>query len=161
MKSLPSAGAAALAILLASVPAIAAGDHSGHGPAESFSTGQPGDGKKPARIVQVTMTEADGKMLFLPSRIEARKDEQIKFILRDSGELDHEFVLGTRDENLRHAESMKKNLDMEHDDPNAKKLAPNKTGEIIWKFTKSGEFEYACLIPGHREAGMIGTVVVK
>jgi uncharacterized cupredoxin-like copper-binding protein len=161
MKSLPSAGVAALAVLLASVPAHAAGDHSAHAPAEAFSSGEPGDAKKPARIVQVTMTEADGKMLFVPSRIEVRKDEQIKFMLRDSGELDHEFVLGTRDENLRHAGSMKRNFDMEHDNPNAKKLASKKTGEIVWKFTKSGEFEYACLIPGHREAGMLGTIVVK
>ena len=56
---------------------------------------------------------------------------------------------------------MKKNPDMEHDDPNAKKLAPKKTDEIVWKFSKAGEFEFACLIPGHREAGMVGTIVVK
>jgi uncharacterized cupredoxin-like copper-binding protein len=56
---------------------------------------------------------------------------------------------------------MSKNPDMEHDDPNAAKLAPKMTGEIVWKFSKAGEFEYACLIPGHREAGMVGNVVVK
>ncbi len=56
---------------------------------------------------------------------------------------------------------MKKNPDMEHDDPNGKRLAPKKTDEIVWKFSKPGEFEYSCLIPGHREAGMVGTIVVK
>ena len=56
---------------------------------------------------------------------------------------------------------MQKNPDMAHDEPNGRQLAPNKTGEIVWKFTKAGEFEYACLIPGHREAGMTGTILVK
>ena len=107
------------------------------------------------------MGEADGKMTFTPNKIEVKKGEQIKFMLRNNGELDHEFILATTAENLKHAESMKKNPDMEHDDPNGKRLAPKKTSEIVWKFTKRGTFEYSCLIPGHREAGMIGTVVVK
>jgi uncharacterized cupredoxin-like copper-binding protein len=161
MKLFLPAGAAALAAFLATAPIMAESDHGSHAHGDTFSTGEPGDAKKPARIVQVTMTEAEGKMLFTPSRIEVRKDEQVRFVLRNSGELDHEFVLATTEENLKHAESMKKSPDMEHDDPNAKKLAPKKTGEIVWKFSKAGEFEYSCLIPGHREAGMIGTIVVK
>jgi uncharacterized cupredoxin-like copper-binding protein len=90
-----------------------------------------------------------------------KKGEQVKFMLRNNGELDHEFILATTAENLKHGEEMKKNPDMEHDDPNGKRLAPKKTNEIVWKFTKAGEFEYSCLIPGHREAGTVGTVVVK
>ena len=89
------------------------------------------------------------------------KDEEVRFILRNSGELDHEFVLAATAENLKHAESMNKNPDMEHDDPNAMELGPKKTGDLLWKFSKAGEFEYACLIPGHREARMIGTILVK
>jgi uncharacterized cupredoxin-like copper-binding protein len=149
MKKLRQAGIAAMGILLASASA------------QAYAAGEPGDATKPARIVQVTMTEAGGKMLFLPNRIEIKKDEQIKFMLRNNGELDHEFILATTAENLKHAESMKKNPDMEHDDPNGKRLAPKKTDQIVWRFTQVGEFEYSCLIPGHREAGMIGTIVVK
>jgi len=133
----------------------------GHHRDDLFSAGEPGDAKKPARIVQVTMGEMDGKMMFMPAKVEVKKGEQIKFALRNNGELDHEFILATTAENLKHAEAMKKNPDMDHDDPNGKRLAPKKTDEIVWKFSKAGEFEYACLIPGHREAGMIGTVVVK
>ena len=133
----------------------------GHGHDGSFSAGEPGDAKKPARIVQVTMSESDGKMTFTPDKVEVRKDEQIKFVLRNNGELDHEFILATTADNLKHAEAMKKNPDMEHDDPKGTRLAPKKTGEIVWKFTMRGTFEYSCLIPGHREAGMIGTVIVK
>ena len=50
---------------------------------------------------------------------------------------------------------------MEHDDPNGKTLQPKKADEIVWRFTKAGKFEFGCLIPGHREAGMTGTVIVK
>jgi uncharacterized cupredoxin-like copper-binding protein len=126
-----------------------------------FSAGEPGDPKKPARAVLITMKEADGKMLFIPDRIEVRRNEQVRFILTNVGFLEHEFLLATTEENLKHAEEMKKNPDMEHDDPNGKRVAPKKKAEIVWKFTKVGEFEYGCLIPGHREAGMFGKVVVK
>ena len=70
-------------------------------------------------------------------------------------------MLATIEENLKHAEEMKKNPDMEHDDPNGKRLQPKRNAEIVWRFTKRGEFEYGCLIPGHREAGMFGKVIVK
>jgi uncharacterized cupredoxin-like copper-binding protein len=127
----------------------------------SFSAGEPGNPKRPARVVQVTMRESDGKMMFVPERVEIKRGEQIKFILRNNGELDHEFVLATTEENIQHAEEMKKNPEMEHDDPNSKRVAPTKSAEIIWRFTKAGQFEYGCLIPGHREAGMTGTIIVK
>jgi uncharacterized cupredoxin-like copper-binding protein len=157
-----------IGIALACTMVVSASAWSGEGPAghghghdETFSAGEPGDAKKPARIVQVTMGEMDGKMMFMPAKLEIKKGEQVKFMLRNNGELEHEFVLASAADNLKHAEAMKKNPDMEHDDPNAKKLAPKKTDEIVWKFSKAGEFEFACLIPGHREAGMVGTVVVK
>jgi uncharacterized cupredoxin-like copper-binding protein len=90
-----------------------------------------------------------------------KRGEQIRFVLTNSGVLDHEFILASTEENLKHAEEMKKNPDMEHDDPNGKRVAPNKKSEIVWRFTKAGTFEYGCLIPGHREAGMTGIIVVK
>lgn len=153
------------AVMAASISTTAwadSGHHQGeHHHDETFSAGEPGDASKPARVVQVTMREGDGKMVFVPEKVDVKKGEQIKFVLRNNGELDHEFILATSAENLMHAEAMKKNPDMEHDDPNGQRLAPKKTGEILWKFTKAGEFEYACLIPGHREGGMIGKITVK
>ncbi len=150
------------AALLSASPALAdkAGPPHSHGPGH-HSAGEPGDPKKPARIVQVVMREADGKMMFVPSKIEVRKGEQIKFVLRNAGELEHEFVLATKEENKKHAEQMQKNPDMEHEDPNMAKLAAKKSGELVWRFTKAGTFEFGCLIPGHYEAGMVGTVIVK
>src|ERR1700730_8924155 len=137
---------AALAVLSATTPISAA---AGSGPAEhehdtgGFSAGQPGDPKEPSRVIQVIMQESDGKMLFAPDHVEVRKGEQIKFMLYNSGELDHEFVLATIPENLKHAEAMKMNPEMEHDDPNGRRVGPKKTDEIVWKFTKAGNFEFA------------------
>ena len=148
---------AAILAVTDSVP-IPASAHEDHG---SFSAGEPGDPKKPARTIKVIMREDGKKMAFDPARITVRKGEQIRFVLENDGTDEHEFVLATALENRKHAELMKKFPDMEHDDPNAKRLAVGENGEILWKFTKAGTFEFACLIPGHREAGMLGKVVVK
>ena len=141
-------------------PSFAAPGEKGHSH-ETFSAGEPGNPNKPSRVVLVAMREGDGKMMYIPEKVEVKQGEQIRFVIRNNGELDHEFILATTEENLKHAEQMKKYPEMEHDDPNAIRLAPKKAREIVWKFTKAGIFEYGCLIPGHREAGMTGKVIVK
>jgi len=133
----------------------------GHGDEHETAYGKPGDLKKPARVVQVVMREHDGNMIFIPNTLRVRKGEQIRFQLRNNGEVDHEFVVGTVEENLRHMKEMEKNPDMEHDDPNAKRLKPKMTADLVWQFTKAGTFDFSCLIPGHRQAGMFGTIVVE
>jgi uncharacterized cupredoxin-like copper-binding protein len=153
-----------LAVLVSSVvtavPAVAEPGTPGHSHG-AFSAGEPGNPKKPARTVVVTMREGDGKMTFNHNLVEVRRGEQIRFVLKNVGELDHEFVLATPKENDKHAALMQKYPEMEHDDPNAKRVAPKKENEFVWRFTKRGVFEFACLIPGHREAGMHGKVIVK
>jgi uncharacterized cupredoxin-like copper-binding protein len=126
-----------------------------------FSAGEPGDPKKPSRTIEVAMREEYGLQIFEPKRIEVKRGEQIRFVLRNEGKNDHEFMLATTKENLKHADVMRKHPNMEHDDPNGITLKPGKSGALIWRFTKRGTFEYACLFPGHREDGMYGTVVVK
>ena len=126
-----------------------------------FSAGEPGDPKKPARTIEVLMVEEYGLQLFKPKEIVVRRGEQIRFVLRNTGKHDHEFMLATTKENLKHAAEMRKNPNMEHAEPNGVTVKPGKADEIVWKFTKRGTFEYACLIPGHREDGMFGKVVVK
>ena len=161
-QRLSEAAAMALLALVSVVPAGAGPGDPGHDHSHAgFSAGEPGNPKKPARPVLITMREADGKMIFNHNHVEVRRGEQIRFIVRNNGELDHEFILATKEANDKHAEEMKKNPDMEHDDPNATRVAPKKAKELVWRFTKRGTFEFGCLIPGHREAGMFGTVVVK
>jgi len=153
MKKTTTIGIALIAFAATAVPAMSHEQH-GH---ETYSAGEPGNPKKPSRTIEITMSE----MAFSPFRIEVKRGEQIRFIVRNAGTEDHEFLIATTEDNLKHAEVMKKNPKMEHDDPNGVRLAPKKTAEILWKFTKAGTFEYACLIPDHRDYGMTGRVTVK
>ena len=154
----PLLTAALLAAALALGAIVPLHAHEAH---EHFSAGEPGDPKKPFRVVQVTMHDDNGAMAFEPSKLEVKRGEQIKFVIVNAGLLAHEFVLANEKDNLKHAALMRKYPDMEHDDPNAKTVQPNAKSEILWRFSKRGTFEFACLIPGHREAGMLGAVIVK
>ena len=128
---------------------------------EHFSAGEPGDPMKPFRVVKITMREKYSRMSYHPNALEVKRGEQIKFVITNAGLLAHEFILADTADNLKHAALMKKYPDMEHDDPNGKTVQPGVKVEMLWRFTKSGTFEFSCLIPGHREAGMVGTVSVK
>jgi uncharacterized cupredoxin-like copper-binding protein len=150
------------AAALLSAPAFAGPGAPGHSHATGFTAGEPGDPKKPARIIPVSMKETDdGRMLYFPNSIDVKKNEQVRFVITNTGAVQHEFVLASKADNEKHAVLMQKYPDMEHDDPNGKTLQPKQKTELLWKFNKAGSFEFACLIPGHREAGMLGTVNVK
>jgi uncharacterized cupredoxin-like copper-binding protein len=153
MKKKTTVCLALIGLSIVAMP-VRAHEHHGH---ESYSAGEPGDPKQPSRTVEIAMSE----MAFEPFRIEVKRGEQVRFVLRNVGTEDHEFLLATTKENLKHAELMKKYPHMEHDDPNGVRVAPKKSAEILWKFTKAGTFEYSCLIPDHRDYGMIGHVDVK
>ena len=96
---------------------------SAHDPHEHFAAGEPGDAKKPFRVVKVTMLEDGKKMLFEPAVVEVRLGEQVRFEIFNEGTWNHEFVLATEAANRKHAELMKKFPDMEHADPNATAVA--------------------------------------
>ena len=162
MVRLPTLVGAAAALALSTGLALASPGEPGHSH-KSFAAGEPGDPKKPvAKTIEVTMKETeDAKMLFEPNNVEIKRGEQVKFVLKNHGSVDHEFMLDSVQNNAKHKIQMEKNPDMEHDDPNGKRLAPNGSNEIVWRFTKPGTLEFACLIPGHYESGMHGTVVVK
>lgn len=147
--------------VLALVPAGALAD-AGHRHGADTAYGKPEDPRQPARTVQVAMREtADGRMVFVPDRIAARRGEQIRFLLRNEGLLDHEMVIATLAETLRHAEAMRENPDMAHDDPNARRLAQKARRVILRRFTEPGTFDFSSLIPGRRESGMTGTFTVR
>src|SRR5262245_49045082 len=76
--------------------------------AKSRFPSRPGDPKKPGRVVKIEMFEGSGKVDYEPARIEVRRGEQIRFVLQNDGEEDHEFILATARENRKHAEIMKK-----------------------------------------------------
>ena len=152
MKTRIAAITAAL-LIAALAPALAHDEH--------FAAGAPGNPKQPARTVTVVMTESDGAMKFTPDRLDVKKGDQVRFVLQNKGALPHEFRLATVKDNDEHAAMMRDMPDMKHHEANAVSLDPGKSTEIVWRFTQAGSFEFACLIPGHREAGMHGTVTVK
>ena len=126
--------------------------------AEQHAFGKAADPKKATRTIKVEM---DDQMRFVPAEITVRRGEVVRFVPANKGQVMHEMVLGTLDDLKKHAEMMRKHPTMEHDEPHMAHVAPGKTGEMGWQFTRAGEFYYGCLIPGHFEAGMLGKVIVK
>ena len=162
MKRLIIASAIAASVVFAA-GAMAHGDED-HGkkeeqPAEDHAAalGKPGDPRKVTRNVNVEMNDA---MRFRPDSIRVKRGETIRFIVRNTGKVKHEMVLGTIKELKEHAEMMRKFPEMEHADPNQVSVEPGMTGELVWRFTRAGTFDFACLVPGHFEAGMVGKVRV-
>lgn len=100
------------------------------------------------------------QMRFTPDRLQVRQGETIRFVHRNDGKILHEFVIGTRETLDEHAESMLRFPGMEHDEPYMAHIAPGQSGEMIWTFNRTGEFDFACLIAGHYQAGMVGTIRV-
>ena len=124
---------------------------------EQKDWGIAGDAKAVTRTVEFKMTD---NMRFTPDRLEVKEGETLRLRIRNSGQVLHEFVLGTKKELDEHAAQMIKFPTMEHDEPYMAHVPPGKTGEIIWTFNRAGEFDFACLIAGHYAAGMVGKLKV-
>lgn len=162
IKTLRSA-VAVMALFMGVLPAYAHGTKE-HGKKsdgkiskEEMPFGRQGDPKKVTKTVQVDMADT---MRFTPETLTVKKGETVRFIVKNNGKQLHEMVIGTQKELKEHAELMRKFPTMEHDEPYMAHVAPGKREEIIWQFTKAGEFHYGCLVPGHFEAGMKGKIVV-
>lgn len=137
--------------------ATAGGSHAGGHGHEETAIGEAGKTSEVTRTVAVHMTDA---MRFKPARVNVKQGETIRFVVNNQGQVKHEFVLGNATALLEHAALMLKFPTMEHADPNMVSLPPGHSGEVIWKFTRAGPVDFACLQPGHFEAGMKGEVQV-
>jgi uncharacterized cupredoxin-like copper-binding protein len=124
---------------------------------EEYAWGRQGDPARASRTIEVEMSDA---MRFSPSSLDIKAGDTVKFVVRNSGKLMHEMVIGTEPELQKHAEMMRKHPGMEHDEPYMAHVEPGRTHQIAWTFTKPGKFMYGCLIPGHWEAGMKGVINV-
>ena len=140
---------------LLAMSAKAAGTHAGGHDDEAI--GKPGLASRVSRTITMDMTD---DMRFSIPNVTARQGETIRFVVKNSGKIKHEMVLSSEKELKEHYEVMKKNPEMEHADANMVTVAPGKTGKIIWQFTKAGKVDFACLQPGHYDAGMKGVVTV-
>ena len=126
--------------------------------AEQMPFGIAGDSRNVARTIDM---DALDTFRFIPSTISVKRGETIRFIMHNRGTLMHEIVIGTMAGLHEHAELMKKFPEMEHEEPYMSHVAPGKVGEIVWRFNRAGTFNFACLIAGHFEAGMVGTISVR
>lgn len=149
--------------------------------AHTYDFGQPAPAAKADRSVEVVM----GDMSFTPKAIDIKAGETVRFVLLNKGQLLHEFNLGDAAMHAKHQQEMlkmqqsgmltptgMKEMDhgsmagmdhgmMKHDDPNSVLVEPGKTAELTWTFTKATSLEFACNIPGHYQAGMVGKLTVS
>ena len=155
------------------------GHGGGHG--HAMAIGEPGVAAKVDRTITITMSDN----YFEPEEIKVKEGETIRFVVINKGEFLHEFNIGTEDMHAAHQKEMammaehgmitptgvdhdKMKMDhgdgklmMAHDDPNSVLLAPGKKGEVIWRFTKKTDLEFACNVPGHYDSGMMGPIEFK
>jgi uncharacterized cupredoxin-like copper-binding protein len=160
MNLAPVALSLILSVAAASVGAHGTEAHESRGPnLDPVTTpfGKTGDPKRVTRTMQVDMADT---MRFSPSTLTVRQGDTIRFVVRNQGKVLHEMVIGTDEDLKSHADMMRKHPTMEHDAPYMAHVAAGKRGEMVWQFTEIGEFKFACLIPGHFEAGMVGTIKV-
>ena len=134
------------------------GDH-GHAAAapQQQAWGIAGQAGKATRTITLRMTD---DMRFSPDRITVRQGETLRLRVENKGKILHEVVLGTPDTLEEHAQLMVKFPTMEHAEPYMAHVAPGKTGDLLWQFNRPGSFDFACLIAGHFQAGMRGTITV-
>lgn len=174
-----SALALAAAITIPALPALAAGMHAG-GHGHGFDFGQPAKASEARRTVTVVMRDN----LYEPESITVQAGETVRFVVRNEGQFVHEFNIGTAAMHAEHQKEMMMMVEhgvlepdrinrarmkmdmgggrtMEHDDPNSLLLEPGQSGEIVWTFSKATELEFACNVPGHYDAGMVGKMHVK
>jgi uncharacterized cupredoxin-like copper-binding protein len=141
--------------------------------AEAHPVGKAVSDARAARTIDIDMVDS---MRFTPQRIVVREGETIRFRVRNSGKLRHEFVFGAPEELEAHAKMMRDSgtdhahmhgasaahthADPAHH-PNALEVAPGETGTLEWRFTRAGSYRFACLVAGHYEAGMTGEIIVE
>ena len=124
---------------------------------EQKDWGIAGDAKSAKRTINLSMGD---NMRFTPGVISVKQGETIRFVVKNDGKQMHEVVIGTKKELDEHAALMVKFPTMEHDEPYMAHVAAGKSQNLIWTFNRTGEFEFACLIAGHYQAGMIGKISV-
>ncbi|WP_373387983.1 plastocyanin/azurin family copper-binding protein [Pseudomonas alcaligenes] len=162
-----------------SLPALADKGH--------HAFGKPAKAADADRTVEITL----GDMYYEPASVQVKAGETVRFVLKNEGALLHEFSLGDAAMHAEHQKhmlamqqmgmltptSMQHDMSkmdhsqhdmsgmqhgkMTHDDPNTVMLEPGQSAELTWTFAQATGLEFACNIPGHYQAGMVGSVEVQ
>lgn len=128
-----------------------------HSAESTFWFGHPGEAAQVKRTITLSATD----IKFAPTQIVVAVGETVKFEIANNGKLDHEFILGSADEQVEHDKEMVAMAGMKMTHINGVSVAPDQTGTLIWTFTKAGTLQYACHVPGHYVAGMVGRLTIK
>ena len=121
------------------------------------TSGREGDPRKVRRVIKIELSDT---MRYFPSEITVRRGDTVRFMLRNDGKQPHDMVIGSMDE-LKKRAALVKRGQAKVAGPGAARVPAGGTARLIWQFTRPGEYYYACLVPGHFDAGMIGTIVVQ
>ncbi|SER84699.1 cupredoxin domain-containing protein [Halopseudomonas bauzanensis] len=120
-----------------------------------------GIGASEDQVDRELVIRMNDNMRFTPDHFEVAEGETLKLVIKNEGEMLHELVLGTAAELKEHAALMEKFPGMEHDEPYMAHVAAGQTQTLIWTFNRAGRFDFACLLPGHFQAGMVGGLEVS
>ncbi len=138
-----------------------------------FAFGHPAQAQAASRTVEIIL----GDMYYQPASVQVKAGETVRFVLKNQGQLAHEFSLGDAAMHAEHQKQMlaMQSMDhgqmghamagmdhsaMQHGDANTVSLQPGETSELTWTFAKAQGLQFACNIPGHYQAGMVGTLEV-
>ena len=124
---------------------------------EQKEWGIAGDAKAAKRTINLSMND---DMRFTPNAITVKQGETVRFVVKNTGKQMHEVVIGTKKDLDEHAALMVKFPKMEHDEPYMAHVAAGKSQNLVWTFNRAGNFDFACLIAGHYQAGMVGKITV-
>jgi len=122
---------------------------------------QAGRAGNPDQVNRTVAVSMDDTMRFTPSNLDFQAGETVRLKIVNNGRIRHEMVIGSVDELQEHARMMRGNPGMQHADANMISLAPGESTDLVWQFGDAGNFDFACLIPGHLEAGMTGKIRVQ
>ncbi len=167
-----AAGAAVIAATFAAGMAAAGEGHTSNG-----EIGAEGDPASVSRTIEISLYDA----YYEPEELSIKEGQTVRFVITNKGEAVHEFNIGTAEMHIAHQPEMEMMVDhgvlevdrinwdaakaMQasmghgmHEEPNSVLLEPGQTAELIWMFPEHAELEFACNVPGHYDAGMVGEI---
>jgi uncharacterized cupredoxin-like copper-binding protein len=90
------------------------------------------------QTVKITAKE----FAFEPKEVKVRAGQPVRLVLENKGVIEHDIVLDR--------------LGVK-----ARPVQPGKTAELTFTPKAKGRYPIVCSVPGHKEAGMTGTLVVE
>ena len=129
------------------------------GDGDMSAVGGPGVAADATRTIEIAV---DDSMRFTPDAVQVQPGQTVRFVVVNQGKTRHEMTIGTMAELKEHEKMMAAMPDMANGvEPNMVAVPPGGKGELVWRFGQAGAVDFACTMPGHMQAGMLGKVLVR